>query len=328
MSSIRIGVWVQGGLPAPVAAELAERVEQAGVDAFWAAEGIVARDAFVTLSAAAVKTSRVELGTGVVNPFTRHPAQLAASFATLDELSEGRAVCGLGIGARDLLEPLGMDVSKPLTTAREMIEIVRRLLAREAVTLEGKKFSLDGVGLGLVPPREEIPIFLAAAGPKMSELAGAEADGIYALYGTREYITRIVDLANQGRSGERPFRVACPVVMAADEDREAARKRVKAAIGLMLTEPYGEEFLKANGLDPELAGRIRDGFATGGIRGLRDAVDGSIVDSLTIAGDVGECVERFEEMISWGVTEPQALLTGPDPEPVLRVLSTLREAVA
>ena len=80
----------------PADCELAARAEQAGVDAVWVAEGPIARDAFITLSAIAVRTRRVELGTGVVNPFTRHPAQLASSFATLDEAPGGRGVCGTG----------------------------------------------------------------------------------------------------------------------------------------------------------------------------------------------------------------------------------------
>jgi 5,10-methylenetetrahydromethanopterin reductase len=179
------GVWFQGGLRVGAAVELAVQAEAADVDSVWVAEGPVARDAFVTLSAIAAATSRVELATGVVNPFTRHPAQLAASFATLDELSGGRAVCGVGIGARDFLIPLGADVAKPLTTAREMLSILRRLLAREVVDLDGTKFQLDAVRLGFRPPRGDIPIFLAATGPRMCGLAGREADGIYLLYGTR-----------------------------------------------------------------------------------------------------------------------------------------------
>jgi 5,10-methylenetetrahydromethanopterin reductase len=325
--TVRTGVWVQGGLSVTTAADLAARAEEAGVDAFWAAEGIIARDAFITLSAAAMRTSRLELGTGVVNPFSRHPAQLAASFATLDELSGGRVVCGLGIGARDLLLPLGVDVSKPLATAREMLQILKRLLARETVETDGVKFNLGGVAMGFAPPRTEIPTFLAAAGPKMSGLAGAEADGIYALYGTPDYLKDILRFATESRTSEVPLRVACPVVVGVDDDRETARKLVKPAIGLMLTEPYAEQFLTANGLDPALAARIRSGFETGGIRGLRAAVDDSVVDVLTVSGNASECVERFEEMLSWGVTEPQALLTSSNPDPVLRVLSELRRAV-
>lgn len=89
MTAVRPGVWFQGGLKIPIATELARQAEAAGVDSIWLAEGPIARDAFLTLASIAGATSRVELATGVVNPFTRHPAQLAATFAALDELSGG-----------------------------------------------------------------------------------------------------------------------------------------------------------------------------------------------------------------------------------------------
>ena len=123
-SRLQIGVWFQGGLALGRTVELAQAAEAEGVDAIWVAEGPIARDAFVTLTAIAGVTERVQLGTGVVNPYTRHPAQLAASFATLDEFSAGRAICGLGIGARDYLVPLGYDVSRPLATAFSAVDVV------------------------------------------------------------------------------------------------------------------------------------------------------------------------------------------------------------
>ena len=326
--SVRTGVWFQGGLNVGATVELALRAEAAGVDSVWVAEGPVARDAFITLSAMASATDRVELGTGVVNPYTRHPAQLAASFATLDELSGGRAVCGLGIGARDFLIPLGVDVSRPLTSAREMLAVVRRLLAREVVDYDGTKFHLDQVRLGFRPKRERMPIYLAATGPKMCGVAGELADGIYLLYGTREYVQSSVGLALESRRADEPFRVASPILMAVDDDDQAARSIVKPGIGLMLTEPNGEGMLEANGLDPSLAGRIRDGLAEGGVKALQTAVDDSIVDALTIVGPHASCVARLEEAVSWGISQPQILLTGTDPEAALRVLADLRRVVA
>jgi len=320
---VRPGVWFQGGLNVGATADLAEAAEAAGVDAVWVAEGPVARDAFVTLSAIAAVTSRVDLATGVVNPFTRHPAQLAASFATLDELSGGRAVCGVGIGTRDFLIPLGADVSKPLAAAREMVSIMRRLLARESVDHDGVKFRLDQVRLGFRPVREKPAIYLAATGPKMCGLAGEVADGIYLMYGTGEYVQSSLRLAHAARAGDGRFAVASPILMAVEEQGDAARAGLRIGIGLMLTEPNGEFMLEANGIDPVHAQRIRDGLAAGGVKALTSAVDESIVERLTICGTHGECVERLERAVSWGINEPQLLLSGGDPSPLLRVLADL-----
>jgi 5,10-methylenetetrahydromethanopterin reductase len=323
-ATLRTGVWFQGGLPVPASVDLAAAAESAGVDAVWVAEGPVARDALVTLSAIAVATSKVQLGTGVVNPHTRHPAQLAASFATLDELSGGRVVCGVGIGARDFLIPIGTDVSRPLATAREMVTLMRGLLAREVVTLEGKKFRLDGVRLGFRPVREGIPIVLAATGPRMCALSGELADGIYLMYGTEAYVRGSVELALAARRDSAPFMVASPILMAVDEDAAAARARLKPGIGLMLTEPNGEGMLEANGLDPDLAQRIRDGLMQGGVRALATAVDDQIVDRLTIAGTPAECLDRLQQAAHWGINQPQVLLTGEDPSPALQILTELK----
>jgi 5,10-methylenetetrahydromethanopterin reductase len=324
MADLKTSVWFQGGLPIAQIKDLSRQAEEAGVDSIWVAEGLVARDAFISLTAIAGVTSRVELGTGVVNPYARHPAQLAASFATLDEASEGRAICGVGVGARDHLVRLGYDVSRPLSAAREMVEVMRRILDREAVDHDGRKFQLEGVRLGFRPYRERIPIFLAATGPKMCTLAGELADGIYLLYGSSGFLTDAIKRSAEKRPPDREFDVAVPVLMAVDDDADVARAQLKPGIGLILTEPNGEGVLEANELDPAVAQRIRDGLASGGIRALAEAVSDEVVDRLTIAGSKSHCLERLEEAIGCGVTNPQALLTGEDPVPALEVLNELK----
>lgn len=322
---MRTGVWFQGGLSVERAVGLARLAEEAGVDSVWVAEGPTARDAFVTLTAIGAATTRVALGTGVVNPFTRHPAQLAAAFATLDESSRGRAVAGLGIGARDHLIPLGFDTSKPLTVAREMLELTRALLAREVVDHEGTRFRVDSVRLGFEPPRRAVPIYLAATGPRMCALAGELADGLYVLYGTRPYLERVIADATRDRPPDRPLEVASPILMAVDENRDAALGRVKPGLGLVLTEPSGESMLEANGLDPSQAERVRSALTQEGIRGVGPALDDEIAVKLTIAGDRSECLERLRAAVGWGLTEPLVLLADDDPAPALEVLRELRE---
>lgn len=323
---LRPGVWFQGGLSVAATVELARRAEAAGVDAVWLAEGPVARDAFITLAAVATATERVRLATGVVNPFTRHPAQLAATFATLDELSGGRAAVGVGFGARDFLGPLGFEFSRPLATAREMVDIIRRLLQREVVDLDGEKFHLEGVRLGMRPVRTDVPLYLAATGPKMCALAGEVADGIYLLYGTEGYVRQSLARAQEARLSPTPLRVASPMLIAVDDGAGAALFGVKVGIGLMLTEPNGEGMLETNGIDPALAQRIRDGLAGGGVKAMAEAVDQSIVERLTICGTASQCVDRLLEAASWGVDEPQVLLSGEDPTETLAVLAAAAKA--
>lgn len=323
MTAVRPGVWFQGGLKIPIATELARQAEAAGVDSIWLAEGPIARDAFLTLASIAGATSRVELATGVVNPFTRHPAQLAATFAALDELSGGRVVCGVGVGARDGLIPLGVDVAKPYTASREMLTILRGLLGRQDVVTEGQVFRVNHVRLGFRPLRDHMPIVLAATGPKMCALAGEMADGIYLMYGSKEYVTGSLALARDARTSDVPFRVASPILLAVDSGNGSSIAALKVGIGLMLTEPNGEGMLEANGLDPVHAQRIRDGLADGGVKALPSIVDHSIIDRLTIVGTQRQCVDRLVEAVEWGITEPVLLLTGEDPAPQLQVIEQL-----
>jgi 5,10-methylenetetrahydromethanopterin reductase len=309
-------------------ARLARAAEEAGVDSVWVAETPFARDAFVALAAIAAATERVELGTAIVNPYSRHPAQLASAFATLDEVSDGRAVCGLGVGVRDQLARLGYDVSRPLRAARESIEILRDLLARETVTLEGEKFQIADGRLGFRPPRPAIPIYLAATGPKMCELAGRIADGIYLPCAPRELLERAIADSARSRPAGKPFEVAWQVLVGVDEDPEAAKGQVRPGIGFILTEPNGEDVLKESGLDPGTAATIRAALAEGGVRAMCAEVTDEVLDQLTVYGSVAECARKLAERAEVGVNHVTASVGGEDPSGVLAALTAMREMVA
>jgi 5,10-methylenetetrahydromethanopterin reductase len=305
-------------------ARLAAVAEAAGVDSVWVAEGPLGRDAFVCLSAIAGATERVALGTAIVNPYIRHPAQLASAFATLDELSAGRVICGIGVGARDQLANLGYDVSRPLRAARESMEMVRALLARELVAAEGEKFTAHGARLGFRPPRTQIPLYMAATGPKMCALAGEIADGIYLPYGTPEFLQRTIADSRERRPAGRPFDVACQALVSVDDDPETAKARVRPGIGFILTEPNGEDVLRGNGVDPDKAAAIRAALASGGVRAMSAAIDDEILDRLTITGTRDACLSRLAEMVDLGVTHITVSLLDDEPGPALDLLSAFQ----
>jgi 5,10-methylenetetrahydromethanopterin reductase len=325
VAQLRTGVWFPGGESIGEMAAAASVAEDARIDSIWVAEGIMGRDAFVALTAIAGATGRVALGTGIVNPYARHPAQLAAAFASLDEACGGRAVCGVGIGARDQLVRLGYDVSRSLAAAREAVELLRRLLARETVDFEGKKFQARGVRLGFRPPRPEMPIYLAATGPKMCALAGEIADGIYLPYGVPAFLRSAIEQTRERRPSDGGFDVACQILVSVDDDRELAVSRVKASLGLILTEPNGESVMEANGLDPASVQPLRDALGDGGIRGMVSVIDDDVVDHLAIVGSRDECVAKLRAAIDCGVTHVQASLLGDGASSTLDVLGAVRE---
>ena len=158
-------------------ARLGRCCEDLGYRSLWYTDIRFGRECYLGLSAVASATSRILLGPGVTDPYTRHPAITAASIATLDELSAGRAVLGLGAGGQGFGE-LGIERRLPVAALRETVEIVRALLRGERVEYEGKVVSLDNGRLTFEPVRSEVPIYFATHGAQISRLAGKVADGV------------------------------------------------------------------------------------------------------------------------------------------------------
>ncbi len=161
--------------------------ERGGFESVWMADESFLRDIIPYLSCIALRTKNLKLATGVVNPFSRGPMLIAQTIATLDELSDGRMILGLGAGG-STVEKLGISYEKPLTRVKESVQIIRELLKGDEVTFKGITQKYSGVALGrssptwsvfgeFRPARRRVPIYLAAMGPKMLQLAGEMADG-------------------------------------------------------------------------------------------------------------------------------------------------------
>src|SRR5215469_1608450 len=152
-------------------------VDELGYDTIFVPEAW-SRDAFTTLGWIAANTRHVRLGPGIVNVFSRTPTLIAQSIATLDEISDGRAVLGLGTsGARVVENWHGIKFESGLRRTRETIEIVRLALSGERVDYEGQIFKLRDFHLGFKPKRNRLPIYVASMGPKNNKLTGEIADG-------------------------------------------------------------------------------------------------------------------------------------------------------
>jgi len=157
-------------------AELGAQCEELGFDSYWVADQRWMRDVWVSLSAAALATSRIRLGTRVTDPYVRHPALTAVAIASLDELSGGRAVLGIGAGGSGFRE-MGIERTRPVTAMREAIELIRRLLAGQEVDYPGELIRFRRGALEF-PTRRDIPVVVVARGPKLLELGGRVAEGV------------------------------------------------------------------------------------------------------------------------------------------------------
>lgn len=318
------GIWLAGDLALPAAVELGERADQAGVDSVWAAEAYCSRDAWTTLSAIAVKTERVMLATGVIPVFTRHPALIAMSVATLDELSNGRAIAGIGSGERDsMADQFNYDFSSPLTAMREAISIIKSMLRGETLDFSGRVFSARGVRLSSVRVRREIPLYAAAVGPKMCRLVGEVADGVYYPQTSPQFIAQANTQVQAGldKAGRPDGSVdyAAMIIASVHEDAAVARQIPKALLAILLAVPEGEHILEHNQLDPAAAPLIRQALARGGPREAAGLVTEDMVGKLTTSGTAGEVTEQVEALLDAGLTHPVLSAIGPHAANVIPV---------
>ena len=178
--ALRFGAGLLGhysrAYPVSRVAELGALCERLGFDSYWIADQRWMRDVWVSLTATAMRTSRIQLGTRVTDPYVRHPALTAVAIASLDELSGGRAILGLGAGGSGFRE-MEIERKKPVVALREAIELIRRLLAGEQTEYTGELVRFRRGGLEFAT-RRDIPVVIVARGPKILELGGRIADGV------------------------------------------------------------------------------------------------------------------------------------------------------
>lgn len=159
------------GVPAGELVEAVVAADEHGLDEVWIADEGIAREPMVVLAAAARATSRVRLAVGITSPLLRHPGAIAATAATLDELSGGRAVLGLGVGGHESLGPFGIATERPVGVIRDAIRIARGVF-------DGQPCDGYEPAAHAMPPRP-VPIWVGARGPQLVRLAARDADGVF-----------------------------------------------------------------------------------------------------------------------------------------------------
>jgi 5,10-methylenetetrahydromethanopterin reductase len=318
----RVALYLQDAHPIPDAIGYVQYAEKKGFEAVWQAESRLVRDAIVPMAAFAATTSRIKIGSGVINNWTRNAAVIAATFLTLDDLAQDRIICGVGAWWDPLAAKVGIKREKPLLAMRECVNVVRRLLARERVTFHGEFVHLDDVELDVVHGRKEprnVPIYIGATGPQMMALTGEIADGAVLNYlVSPKYNQGAMDQLEQGarKAGkhiddiDRPQLVVCSV----DNDRkkalDGARKLVTQYLG---QQPH---IMKASGVSQDLLdeiGQVLTWPATEEqiLEAMRLVPD-DVVQMITASGTPDEVRAKVREYVSYGATCPILYPLGPD----------------
>ena len=281
-----------------------------GYDSLWVTERYLHEETASMLGFLAASTSRVKLGVGVVNPFTRHPALLATMAATLDRVSGGRFILGMGRSDSFIIEDrLGMSYSRSRGRLEEALTIVREFLEKGSASYQGRIFNQPRVSLEMRPVQERLPIYMAAIGPKALKTAGALADGVvlnaYVSRGYVKWAANVVRTSAQeaGRDPES-VRIACMLVMRMTSHPEEVRSGLKQRLVRLYSEAHvGEILLETAGFDPGAAARIRQLYAEGDVNSAVGLVTDDMVDSCYVIGPPEQCRERVEEYARAGVDE-------------------------
>ena len=326
----------EGSLAFPEAVELAQRAEALGFESVWMPEAY-GTDAVSILGALATRTQRIQLGTAIVNVFSRTPALLAQTAATLDLISGGRFILGLGTSGHQVVTGWhGMAFDRPLLRMRETIAIVRQVLRRDRLIFEGEVFRLDkGLKLLAHPLRPTVPIYLATLTTGGLRLTGELADGwIPTLFSPEHMDLFRTELEAGARIAGRSLdslAIAPHVPVSIDDDRTHARDALKPWVALYVggmgskTKNFYNDLVSQYGFADDA--RTLQELYLGGkqLEAIRRVPD-ALVDAISIAGPASYVRERLAVWASAGVTKLLASVHGKTQGERLRTLEMLAAA--
>ncbi|MGK4591024.1 LLM class F420-dependent oxidoreductase [Amycolatopsis sp. w19] len=334
-----LGYWSSG--PPEGALDAIRRAEELGFDSVWTAEGY-GSDAFTPLAWWGASTSRIKLGTNIVQMSARTPTATAMHALTLDHLSGGRFVLGLGASGPQVVEGwYGQPYPKPLARTREYVDIVRKVVAREApVTHDGQHFQLPlqgGTGLGkplkstVHPFRKEIPIFLAAEGPKNVALSAEICDGWLPLFFSPKSDAFYRKALEEGfsrpgaRRGFDDFEVAASVPVLVHDDVEEAASWIKPSLALYIggmgakSVNFHHDVFARMGYE-DVADKVQELYLAGRKDEATAAIPTSLVEDTSL---IGPAEKIRDELAAWEETVVTTLLLRGDAATLTKVAETL-----
>jgi F420-dependent oxidoreductase-like protein len=327
---LMLGYWTAS--PPPDLVEMAKFAEGLGWDSVWTAEAY-GSDVVSPLCWIGANTSRIKLGTGLMQISARTPASAAMTAASIDHLSGGRLILGLGVSGPQVVEGwYGQPFPKPLQRTREYVEIIRNALKREGpVTNDGPHYPMPypgGLQLGkplkltVHPLRADVPIYLGAEGPKNVALAAEIADGwlpiFYSPYRTDAY----KDALKNAKPG---FEVACPVTVILSDDVSEALRFVKLSLSFYIggmgaaSKNFHLDVVSRMGFESEAA-KVQELFLSGRRDEAVHAVPDALADEISLVGPAGRIKER---LAAWEESPVTTLLVGSRDRPTLELLTEL-----
>jgi len=297
------------------AVELIKFCDSLGYDYSWFSTDSF-REYTIVMAICAMETSRLKMGPGVANPYSRHPLVIARTIATLDEVSNGRAFLGLATG--DISENLrgqGYDTSNSYERVRESAIIIKRLLSGENVTFKGKYFNVEDISLGF-ECRRNIPIYIAGGGLKILEVAGEVADGVILTYVEPDILKRALEPVEKGaaKAGKslKDIEIVCwtPVQVTKKDDNLREQLRSFIAMSILLAR---RSWVIDAGISLEQIKALQDAYVTGSHydnklekisdERLSKIVTDRMYDLKSIIGPKDYCIERIRSLEKAGASQ-------------------------
>ena len=270
------------------------------IDSIWIPE-TWGMENFSTMSAVASNTDSQKIGSSIINIYSRSPSTIAMGAATVDILSKGRLILGLGTSSIPIVEDFhGDKFSNPVQRMKEYVEIIRLALSKKQMNYSGKVFQLNNFTLLIEPKRKSIPIYLAAINEKMVNLTWEIADGvIFYLRPLEEMKKTITKMQSKKR-----IDVTCQIITCVSEDSENAILRAKKTLAFYISVGnIYREFLSKNGFQNETK-NIFGEFKKSGFKSNHELVTEKMLNSLCIAGSPNESKQQLQKFRDAGIDLP------------------------
>jgi alkanesulfonate monooxygenase SsuD/methylene tetrahydromethanopterin reductase-like flavin-dependent oxidoreductase (luciferase family) len=288
--------------------ECVKVAEELGYESAWVAEGH-GGDQFSVLTACALATEKIKLGTSITSVFVRTAPTIAMAAASVDYFSNGRFILGMGTSHKVQVEPEhGLEFTKPVQRLRECVDIVRGILKDSDVNYHGEIYDIDRFDLWFEPLRKEIPIYVAAVFPKMLEICGEISQGAILTWCTLDHAESAawhvgIGARNAGRApGE--VEVASLLPCAVSDNREAARDLMRQPIASYAGRfPRYRKLMVDAGFPDEIE-KVRVAWQAGNIQESLNLVPGALIDKIGLVGTADEVQEKLADYRKAGITLP------------------------
>ena len=280
--------------------ECSKIISSTNIDSIWIPE-TWGMENFSMLSAVSGKTTTQKIGSSIINIYSRSPSTIAMGAMTVDSISKGRLILGLGTSSIPIVEDYhGAIFEKPVQRMKEYVEIIRLILSGKPINYSGKIFNLKNFTSLIKPQRTNIPIYLAAINQKMVNLTWSIGDGVIFYLRPMEEMKQTISKMQ----AKKNIDVACQIITCVSEDSDNAILRAKKTLAFYISVgKIYREFLENNGFKNE-TNNIFNEFKKSGFKSNHELVTDSMLESLCISGTPEECKNKLQNFIDAGIDLP------------------------